>query len=375
MNTILMVIDGFGLGAYPDALNKSVELYGKILKSAKIPALVRLGINNLNNPRSRITPMASYGYLKSVSMGTDIITLYFEMAGLHIKTLYPTYPEGLPQDVIRNLERRLNTNLIGNIVVDGKRLINDLGALHYNTGFPIIYTSRSSVIYLAAHEEIIPLDKLYEMCGVLRSELTNKHNVARIMASPFNGKINDFNFTDNNRCYTVLPPAPTMLDVLSGNGIAVHAVGKINEIFNGQGITRAYNTRSNDESFNEINKLLQSEDNSFIFAGIETADLSRNDDIKVYINSVEEIDRNISRMLTHLKPDDLLIISSNHSFESSYSSTDNGYLIPLIVYGGRIRPGINLNTIDGLYSVAHTILDYHGFSKVSDSFLLNVIKP
>jgi len=369
-----MVIDGFGLGAFPDALNVSMELYEKIIKSAKLPTFTKLGIQNLNNSKSRFTPMASYGYLKSMSSGSDIVTLYFELSGLHIKTTYPTYPKGLPETLLKELETALDTHLIGNIVVEGKRLINDLGALHYNTAYPIIYTSSSSIMYICAHEEILPLNKLYDMCKMARKVMQGKHNIARVMASPFNGKINDFKFTDNNKCFTVLPPAPTMLDVLELKGIDVTGIGKIGGIFNGQGIKNRIDTKTNDESFNEIVKILKSDSDGMIFANLETADLSRNDDLRVYIKSVEDIDNHLSEIIPLLSPDDLLILTSNHSFETSETTAKQGYVIPMIIYGGRIKPSINLNTKDGLYSVAHTVLDYFNINGMKKSFLNEVIK-
>lgn len=375
MKVLLLVIDGFGLGAFPDALNKSEEIYGKILKYGNLPTFSKLGIINLNNPRSRYNPMASYGYLKSMSEGTDIITLYFELMGLHIRKTYPTYPSGLPKELIDRIEKELATNIIGNIVVDGQKVISDLGALHYNTGYPIIYTSPSSVMYVAAHEEIMPLSKLYEICSQIRQIMQGEHNIARVMASPFNGKVNDFYFTDNNKCYSVLPPAPTLLDVLEMRNIDVYSIGKIYDIFNGQGITQSYNSREIGRSFDEIIRIIKQPDDGLIFASIETADLSRDDDVKVYTECVEEIDYRLGELMPLLNPEDLLIITSNHSYISSDESRmESGYMIPMIIYGGRIKSGVNLNTVEGLYSVAHTILDFYNINVMKKSFLSNVSK-
>lgn len=376
MKILLLVIDGFGLGAFPDALNRAVELYGKIIKNAKLPTFAKLGIHSINNPRTRLATIGSYANLKSMSAGSDVVTLYFELAGLHIKNTYPTYPKGLPEEVIDMLERELQCNILGNIVADGSRVINDLGALHYNTGFPIIYTSSRSVMYIAAHEGIMPLNKLYDLCKRVRELMQGKHNVARIMASPFNGTINSFSFTDNNKCYTVAPPAPTMMDVMQMRGIDVISVGKISEVFNGQGITRSFESRSNEKIFDEIKRIMRSSEDGFIFANIEAADMSRNDDINVYTKCLEDIDRMLGEVLPLMNPDDLLILSSNHSYETFnvQEPESSSYMIPLVMYGGRIKPGINLKTVDGLYSVAHTILDYYGFKGMNKSILSEVIK-
>lgn len=374
MKVLLLVIDGFGLGAFPDALNRSVEIYGKIIKNAKLPNFAKLGLYNINNPKSRMTPMASYGNLRSVSLGTDVITLYFELAGLHIKSPYPTYPKGLPQDLLQLLEKKLKTNIIGNIVVDGSKLINDLGALHYNTGFPIVYTSSKSIMYMAAHEDIISTDKLYNFCELAREVMTGKNNIARIMASPFSGNINNFKFTEKNKCYTIKPSVPTMLDVLKMRGIEVSAIGKISEIFNATSFDNVYDTNNNEEIFEALRNILNSDYEGLVFANIETADLSRNDDVKVYTKCVEEIDKNIGKFIKQMNSEDLLILTSNHTYELPDNKDKNNYTIPMMIYGGKIKPNINLGTIDGLYSVSHTILDYYNIKGVNKSFINEVLK-
>jgi phosphopentomutase len=372
MKILLLVIDGFGLGAFPDALNRGVEIYGKIIKNAKLPTFANLGIYNINNPRIRINPISSYGSLKSESRGTDVITLYFEIAGLYISQRYPAYPEGLPIKLLADLEKGLGTNIIGNIVAEGSRVINDLGALHYNTGFPILYTSSKSILYIAAHEEITPLNKLYSMAEKVRIMMQGENNVARIMASPFNGKIYSFSFTDNNRCYTVKPPKGTMLDILSEKGFKVTAIGKINDLFHGQGITNSVEANTIDKCFDNITESMNKEGNELVFASIETADLSRNDDIKVYTRCLEDIDNGLNKVLSLMEKDDLLFVTSNHSYD--YKDESEGYTIPMVIYGGNIKPGINLGVKDGLYSIAHTILDYTGIHNMNKSFLSEVKK-
>lgn len=375
MKILLLVIDGFGLGAFPDAINVSVEIYGKIISNAKLPTFSKLGLSSINNLKSKSHSIASYGYLKAMSAGTDITSLYFELSGLHIKNIYPTYKKGLPEDLFTELEKELGTNIIGNIVADGSRVINDLGALHYNTGFPIIYTSKSSVMYIAAHEDIMPIEKLYTICKKVRKIMTGKHNIARVIASPFNGKINGFYFTDNNMSFTTTPPAPTMLDVLNTRGIEVISIGNINQIFSGQGITRSIPSRSNEVSFKAISDVMKSDTNGFIFASIEAADTTRDDDVRAYTRCVEDIDSQINNIIKLMDTDDLLIITSNHSYESSNDlELKDGYLIPMLIYGGRIKPNINLGTLEGLYSVSHTILDYYGINGMKKSFLSEVLK-
>ncbi len=381
MKVILIVIDGFGLGAFPNAKNRSVEIFNKIMRKAKLPTLSKLGLNKLINPKTRIQPVASYGNLNSESACTDILTLYFELAGLQIKQPYPVYPMGLPDKILSQMEKELGVNFLGNIVVEGHRIINDLGALHYNTKHPVIYTSSSSVIYIAAHEEIIPLEELYALTRRVRNYMKGKYNVARVLACPFNGSINSFNFTDNVKCYAIVPPAPTMLDVMQVKGIDVTAIGRISQLFNGMGISKAINTRSNDMIFEEAIATLKNDKSGFLFMNVEAADVNREDDIEAYKNCTEDIDINLNKLMESMNKEDILIVTSSHTYEPpehirSYSNAHSiatKYTLPIFIYGDRIKQGVNFGNSDGLYTVAHTILDCFGIKGMDKSLLSQVI--
>ncbi|MEG2812301.1 MAG: phosphopentomutase, partial [Clostridium sp.] len=265
---IIMVLDSVGIGSLPDAKeygDEGCNTVGHIsahLGGLNIPNLESLGFGNIDGIKgvNRVnSPKGSFGKLMEQSKGKDTTTGHFEIAGSIVKESFPTYPNGFDKEIIDEFEKLTGYRVVGNKVASGTDIIAELGKHHVETGDLIVYTSADSVFQIAAHEEVVPLDKLYEICNIARSILNGNHNVSRVIARPFIGSEGSFKRTPNRRDFSVKPPSPTMLDYISGSSLEVLGIGKISDIYAGCGITQSYHAKSNADNIKVTIDLINSE--------------------------------------------------------------------------------------------------------------------
>jgi phosphopentomutase len=372
---ILIVMDSVGVGELPDA-----NLYGdsgsntigniaREVKNFKLNNLQALGIGNIDinlGLEKAESPMGSYGRAKEISPGKDTTTGHWEIAGVTLEQPFPTFPEGFSLELVEAFERAIGTKTLGNEVASGTEIIARLGEKHVETGYPIIYTSADSVFQIAAHEEVIPLSKLYEMCETARRLLTGKYAVGRVIARPFLGTGGDYKRTSNRRDFSLKPIKKTMLEVISENSMNVIAVGKIEDIFAGVGITEAVHISNNMEGMDKTLEYMRTDKKGLIFTNLVDFDMiyGHRNDVSGYAQALMEFDGRLSEVFSAMKDSDVLIITADHGCDPTTDSTDHSReYIPLLVYGKYIKQGVNMGTRESFSDIGSTILDFLGLPK------------
>jgi phosphopentomutase len=285
------------------------------------------------------------------------------MSGIKLERPFPVYPNGFPKDVISKFTSEIGTKILGNYPASGTEIINILGEEHMETAYPIVYTSADSVFQIAAHEDIIPLEKLYNMCEKAREILQGGHAVGRVIARPFSGKPGNFLRTKNRRDFSLEPQAQTMLDKLKESGYNVIAVGKIEDIFAAKGITYAIHTSGNMDGINNTLRLIKEENKGLIFTNLVDFDMlyGHRNDINGYKLALEEFDSRIPEIISALRKDDLLIITADHGCDPTTAGTDHSReFVPLLVYGKSIKSDVDLGTRETFADIACTVLDIFG---------------
>lgn len=367
---ILIVLDSAGIGALPDA-----HLYGdegsntlgnlsRVVGGLKLPYLAQLGLGNITEvlgvtPAQK--PMAAFGRMAEKSPGKDTTTGHWEMSGIILERPFPTYPEGFPFPIINQFENEIGTKVLGNKAASGTEIIKELGEEHIISGHPIVYTSADSVFQIAAHEKIIPLEKLYEMCLIARRLLVGEHAVGRVIARPFDGKPGEFFRTSRRHDYSLLPPRGTMLDLIQEAGQEVVAVGKITDIFAGQGITRTIKTKNNQEGIKSTLAAMGELEQGLVFTNLVDFDMNfgHRNDSKGYAKAMEEFDLGLPQLMTQMKERDLLIITADHGTDPTTGSTDHSReYVPLLIYGQSVQAGRSLGTRETFADLGATIVDY-----------------
>jgi phosphopentomutase len=367
---IILVMDSVGIGELPDADkygdcgsntigNISSEIDGFCL-----PNLQTLGLGNIDDMKGidKIdNPIACYGKLTEKSKGKDTTTGHWEMAGIILNKAFPTYSHGFPAEVIKKFEKAIGTKSLGNIVASGTEIINQLGEEHIKTGYPIVYTSADSVFQIAAHEEVIAPEDLYEICIAARNILKGEHSVGRVIARPFLGTPGNFIRTDRRRDFSLKPLEKTVLDYAVKKGLDVKAVGKIEDIFAKQGITGAVHTHNNMDGVNRTLDYMRDDFEGIIFTNLVDFDMlyGHRNDVKGYAKALVEFDNRIPDILNKLKDDDLLFITADHGCDPTTPSTDHSReYVPIIVYGKKIKKNINLGIRSTFADLAATIAEY-----------------
>ena len=366
----LTVLDSVGIGALPDAREYGDEGANTLKTISKskyfdIPNLIKMGLGNIeNNSYLGVTntPIASYGRLAEKSRGKDTTVGHFEMCGIISSSPFPTYPNGFPEQIITKFEKRTGRGVICNKAYSGTEVIKDYGEEHLKSGSLIVYTSADSVFQIAAHEEIIPIDELYSYCRMAREILVGEHGVARVIARPFITKNGKFIRTANRRDFSILPPGETVLDKIKNSGLDVIAIGKINDIFAGQGITEATQTHSNSEGIELTLKTMKRDFTGLCFTNLVDFDMlyGHRQDIDGYAAALTEFDKSIPRFISLLDKDDVLIITADHGCDPGDDSTDHTReYVPLIIYSENINPK-NLGTISGIDTVGKAVCYFLG---------------
>jgi phosphopentomutase len=365
----LVVLDSVGVGELPDADkygDTGSNTLGNIARTVgglRLPNLARLGLGNIINiegipPAEK--PAASYGRMAESSEGKDTTTGHWELSGLILKHPFPVYPDGFPSELIEAYEERIGRKILGNKVASGTIILEELGEKHMATGSPIVYTSADSVFQVAAHEEILPLEELYRFCRIAREMLTGEHAVGRVIARPFVGRPGSFKRTANRHDFSLKPPGQTVLKLLHENGIPVIGVGKIRDIFDGEGITESIPTKGNTDGLDQTIKMLSSVSGGLIFANLVDFDMlyGHRNNPQGYAEALEELDLRLPELLKLLQDEDVLIITADHGCDPTTRSTDHSReYVPLLVYGKPVREGVNLGVRETFSDVAASIAD------------------
>ncbi len=369
-NFFLIILDGVGIGELPDAadygdsgsntlkhITESVDL--------ELPNLQKLGLGNIEDLKgipSVPNPLASYGKLKEISKGKDSTTGHWELGGLHVNVEFSYFPDGFPDYLIERFKTLTGCKgVLGNKAASGTEIIKELGSDHLQTGFPIVYTSADSVFQIAAHEEVIPLKRLYEICKITRERvLTEPLMIGRVIARPFVGVTGNFTRTTNRKDYSIDPPDKTILDILAENKIVTVAVGKINDLFNHRGIKYPLKTKSNQEGCNKLLNTSGEYSGSFIFANLVDFDVyyGHRNDPAGFADALRYFDNFLPEFLDKLDETDKLIITADHGNDPTTISTDHSReYVPLLYYSKGKAAG-NLGTRSTFSDVGKTIADY-----------------
>lgn len=366
---IVVVLDGCGVGAAPDAAEygdtgeNTPNTLGHLARAVgglNLPTLQGLGLGNIlplqGVPPAHL-PRAHYGKVQPHSKGKDSVTGHWEMMGIHTETPFPTYPQGFPPEVIQAFEARIGRGTLGNYPASGTEIIKQLGMEHLRTGKPIVYTSADSVFQIAAHEAVIPLEELYQMCAIARELLQPPHHVQRVIARPFVGDSPEtFRRTENRRDFP-LPPPRNLIDLLAEQGIGVYGIGVVPELFVYRGFRQAERTQSNPEHYAALLRALES-DCAFIFANFEDFDMlyGHRNDPPGFARALEAFDEMLSELLTRLRPTDLLMLTADHGNDPTTPSTDHSReYLPLLVYSPAFEAGTALGTRTTLADIGATV--------------------
>jgi phosphopentomutase len=367
----LIVLDSVGIGELPDAGNFNDVGAHTLLHISQhqnglhMPNMQKLGLGNIETLEGIPpvnTPEAYFGKMVEVSKGKDTTTGHWEMLGLRTDTPFPSYPDGFPSELIQLLEEKTGRKVIGNCVASGTQIIEELGAEHMETGSMIVYTSADSVFQIAAHENVIPLEELYHICEIARElTLEDRFSVVRVIARPFVGEPGNFTRTANRRDYSVKPPGKTVLSYLTEAGIEVVAVGKISDIFDGEGIGKSIHTESNMDGVDKILDCFDETKEGLIFANLVDFDakFGHRRDPAGYAKALEEFDARLPEIQAKLTDQDLLIITADHGNDPTFHGTDHTReYTPLLVYMTRATNGDkNLGVRKTFADVGATIAD------------------
>jgi phosphopentomutase len=386
----LVVLDSVGIGELPDA-----GLYGdegsNTLYAAstsgyfKMPNMAKLGLFHIDGLKEKFPEInakqdfeGTVARLAESSKGKDTTTGHWEIAGVISEKPFPTYPDGFPEEIIKAFEEKTGRKAICNLPYSGTEVIKDYGKEHVETGALIVYTSADSVFQIAAHEDIVPVQELYRYCEIAREILTGKHGVGRVIARPFTGSYPDFKRTANRHDFSLKPPE-TMLDILKDAGRDVLAVGKINDIFAGKGITDMVRTHDNAEGIERLIDWMDRDFEGLCFVNLVDFDMlyGHRNDIDGYAKALTYFDEQLPRILKLLRSEDILMVTADHGCDPSTPSTDHSReYIPLVIYGEPVTGGVNIGTRKTFSDISATVLDYFKtpFGLAGTSFLKDFLK-
>jgi phosphopentomutase len=370
---LLLVLDGVGIGELPDAADYGDEGSNTLVNMAKavgglnLPNLQRmgLGIEQIDEQIEGIPPaekpIACYGKMREVSAGKDTTTGHWEIAGIIREKPFPTYPNGFPPEIIEAFEKAIGRKVLGNKPASGTAIIEELGEEHLRTGYPIVYTSADSVFQIAAHEEIVPVEQLYEWCRIAREILRGEHEVARVIARPFIGTPGNFKRTARRKDFSVPPPYPTLLDALTETGLKVVTVGKVDDIFAGRGVTFAVHTSDNRDGMQQVETLTAQGDFDFLWCTLVDFDTvyGHRNNPQGFAQALREFDEWLGNFLPKLREGDLLIITADHGNDPTTPSTDHSReYVPLLIWTPSLKEGKPLGVRQTFADVASTIADW-----------------
>lgn len=367
----LIVLDSFGIGEMPDAKKYGDEgsnTLAAIVKSKKYktPNLEKLGLFNIEgvNCKENVeNPLGSFARLAESSNGKDTTTGHWEMAGIISEKPFPTFPDGFPEDFLEEYSKRVGRKILCNKPYSGTEVIKDYGKEHLETGALIVYTSADSVFQVAGHEDVVSLEELYRCCEIAREMLQGDLGVGRVIARPFVGKEGSFERTRNRHDYALDPTGPIVMDDLVKNGFDSIGVGKIYDIFAGKSVEESYKMEDNIDGMNITLDLCDKDFNGLCFVNLVDFDMiyGHRNDVDGYANADSEFDKQLGQMMDKLREDDIVIITADHGCDPSTESTDHSReYIPMIIFGDKIKSGVDLKTRNTFADIGKTIADIFG---------------
>ncbi len=351
---ILVVLDGVGAGANPDASDygdagaSSLKHCAQAIGGLSLPNLGSIGLGNIT-PIEGTPPTekarGAYGSMAEKAAGKDSTTGHWEMTGVVLHKPLPTYPHGFPPDVVEAFEQAIGRKVIGNKAASGTEIIQKLGEEHVRTGRPILYTSADSVFQVAAHQEVIPLPELYHMCEIARSLLTGEHAVGRVIARPFIGTVGAFKRTEHRRDFSLEPLGTTLLDLLKDAGKDVIGIGKIEDLFAGRGLTQRDHTETNRDGMMATLRWLERDFTGLLFVNLVEFDMlwGHRRDSEGYAQALREVDSWFAEVQRAMQPEDAIFFTADHGVDPTYRGTDHTReQVPLLAYGESVLAGVNL---------------------------------
>ena len=367
---IVIIIDGVGVGAMPDADkygDSGSDTLGNMARAAgglSLPNLEKMGLGCLHKIQGiRCTPeaIASYGKMAEKSAGKDSTTGHWELGGIFLNEAFPTYPDGFPDHILSEFTRQTGYGILGNYAASGTEIIKELGKEHVRTGFPIIYTSADSGFQIAAHDDVIPLERLYEICSVAREILTGAHSVARVIARPFTGRDRDsFIRTKYRKDFSLKPRGRTIFNILQENKIRTVGIGKINDLYAYEGIDVNIHTKQNSEGMVALEQALKKYSAGYIMANLVDFDMlwGHRNDVPGFVSGLKEFDDWLGRFISQLSDNDILIITSDHGNDPTTSSTDHSReYVPVMIYGRSVKSGVHLGIRSSFADLHASIAD------------------
>lgn len=380
----LIVLDSYGIGFAKDAKDFGDEGSNTLKtivnsKQYNTPNMAKMGLFNIDkiDYKNRVdNPIGVYGRLEEASKGKDTTIGHWEIAGIVSDTPLPTYPNGFPDYIIDEFKQKTGREIICNKPYSGTEVIKDYGDEHLKTGALIVYTSADSVFQIAAHENIVPIHQLYEYCSIAREMLTGKDGVGRVIARPFDGEY-PFKRTAKRHDYSLLPPKPTMLDYLQKAGLDTIGIGKIYDIFAGQGIQKTTSIQNNTDGMEKTIALQNEDFTGLAFINLVDFDMvyGHRNDIDGYAQAATDFDKQLGIFMENMKDDDIIIITADHGCDPGFKGTDHTREnVPLLVYGKNIKQNVSLGTRQSFADIAKTILDIFDIDgNISGSSFLNDI--
>ncbi|MFA1711382.1 phosphopentomutase [Peribacillus frigoritolerans] len=364
----VIVMDSVGIGEAPDADlfgDKGADTLGHIaekMNGLNMPTLAKMGLGNIREIKGiekAQQPLAYYTKMKEASTGKDTMTGHWEIMGLNISTPFRVFPDGFPELLVNELEAKMGRGIIGNVPASGTEIIERLGEEHMKTGALIVYTSADSVLQIAAHEDIVPIDELYKICGIAREvTMADEFKVGRVIARPFTGEPGNFKRTPNRHDYALKPFDRTVMDELKDSGYDVLAIGKISDIFDGEGVTESLRTVSNMDGMDKLIQTVEQDFKGLSFLNLVDFDAlyGHRRDPEGYGKALEEFDARMPEVLDKLKEDDLLIITADHGNDPVHEGTDHTReYVPLLVYSKRFTEGAELPIRDTFADIGATV--------------------
>jgi phosphopentomutase len=382
---IVIVMDSVGIGALADAGrygDTGSDTVGNIHRRVplKVPTLRRLGLGSVATIGAPVPlPAGAFGRMAERSAGKDSVTGHWELTGLVLDGPFPTFPHGFPPELIGEFERRIGRPTLGNTVASGTAVIEALGAEHLRTGAPIVYTSADSVFQIAAHEAVIPIDEQYRICRVAFDLAVRGLGVARVIARPFIGEPGRFVRTAHRRDFAVEPRGRTLLDALTEGGHTVVAIGKIEDLFAGRGISRAVHTSSDADGMDALAAAMAVEPTGLIFVNLVDFDTQygHRNDVAGYAANLERFDQRLAGVIELLGPDDLLVVTADHGNDPTTPSTDHSREhVPVLLFGAAVRSGVDVGTRQTFADLGQTLADLFGVPPLAHgtSFLDTVLR-
>jgi len=383
---IVVVCDGLGVGTAPDAAlfgDEGKKTLQHILRDGqpKIPNLTCLGLLHTmygEAPSGLPAPAGAFGRLAEAAAGKDTTTGHWELMGLTLDVAFPLYPDGFPREVVEPFEKAIAREVLSNKAASGTTILEELGDEHVKTGRPILYTSGDSVFQIAAHEDVVPIETLYDWCRAAREILRPPHQVGRVIARPFVGAFGKYQRTHRRRDFTVPPTGETLLDRLTRHGLKVHALGKIEDIFSGRGIATAVHTVSNRDGIEKTILAIRDRADDFVFTNLVDFDTKygHRNDVVGYAKCLEELDAFVPEMVSNLKPGDLLVFTADHGGDPSDESTDHTReYVPMVAAGPGVTAGADIGSRRTFADIGATVAEHLAVPSLGGTSFLPVILP